>query len=268
MRESRPRLLFLCQNVPYPPDGGALIRSFHTLRLLSRQFDVTALCFARAATRKNPEAIEASVRQLSDYAAVEAFTIPQEGNRLRFAWDHMRSVLTSRAYTRWTYESAPFRKRLQQPWDNARFDVAHVDSLDLVAYLPGLSTVPVVVAHHNVESQLLRRRAKTVEGIRASYIERQAELTRGEEEVWCPRATLNVVVSEEDEAVLRQIAPAGRYLVVPNGVDTTSLNRAHLEPRSGVVFVGGATWFPNRDGMEYFAKDILPLIQKPSRTLR
>ena len=41
---TRPRLLFLCQALPYPLDSGVAIRSYHTLRILSRVFDVTALC--------------------------------------------------------------------------------------------------------------------------------------------------------------------------------------------------------------------------------
>ena len=43
----RPRLLFLCHTLPYPPDGGPWIRTYHVLRLLARTFDVTALCFER-----------------------------------------------------------------------------------------------------------------------------------------------------------------------------------------------------------------------------
>ena len=43
---ARPRLLFLCSTLPYPPDSGQTIRSFHVLRLLARAFDVTALCFS------------------------------------------------------------------------------------------------------------------------------------------------------------------------------------------------------------------------------
>ncbi len=44
----RPKLLFLCQKLPYPPTGGARIRTYNVLRLLARTFDVTALCFYRA----------------------------------------------------------------------------------------------------------------------------------------------------------------------------------------------------------------------------
>ena len=29
----------------------------------------------------------------------------------------------------------------------------------------------------------------------------------------------------------------------------------------GVVFVGGTTWFPNRDALEFFAQDVLPILR-------
>jgi hypothetical protein len=43
----RPSLLCLLQRLPYPTGSGVNVRAFHVLRLLSREFDVTALCFAR-----------------------------------------------------------------------------------------------------------------------------------------------------------------------------------------------------------------------------
>src|SRR5688572_4395738 len=49
-RMTRPRLLFLCQTMPFPPDGGVWIRTYHVIRLLSEVFEITALCFERAAT--------------------------------------------------------------------------------------------------------------------------------------------------------------------------------------------------------------------------
>ena len=47
--------------------------------------------------------------------------------------------------------------------------------------------------------------------------------------------------------------------VVPNGVDVEKFSpKDGTEERQGLVFVGGAGWFPNRDGMEHFAEEILP----------
>lgn len=260
----RPRLLFLCQNLPYPPDGGALIRSYHTLRLLARDYDVTALCFVRRSTRPSAEAIEAARVALEKTAErVHVFELPQERSRSRFVSDHLRSLVSGRAYTRWSYESAAFRMRLRGLLDSVRFDLVHVDSLDLVGYLPLLTPTgqPVVLAHHNVESQLLRRRAESESCLRRAYLRLQAHLLEREERRWCPRVDLNIVVSPEDANTLTELAPSAEVMVVPNGVDSRTFCPSDEEPCREIVFVGGYTWFPNRDGMEYLASEILPLIR-------
>ena len=263
MAKTKPKLLFLCQNLPFPPDGGALIRSYHTLRLLSEEYEVTALCFFRKASRANPDAVSRGRQGLETVArSVEVFPIPQESNRLRLFLDHALSLLSRRAYTRWTYESRDFRRRVESLIQEHDFDVVHLDSLDLVGYLPALRGRRVVVAHHNVESQLLRRRGWSEKGLRARYLRIQAGLTEKEERRWCPRVDLNIAVSDEDRTSLQRIAPDSQVIVVPNGVDTQAFRPTYENPSADIVFVGGHTWFPNRDGMEHFTESILPLIRE------
>lgn len=260
-RASRPKLLFLCQTLPYPPDGGVEIRSGNVMRLLSRSFDVTALCFYRAATRSTREQVERGLAGLREFAEAEAFPIPQEQSRLRLLYDHLRSLLFGEVYTRYAYSSAAYAARLEQLLAERRFDIVHMDSLDLSAYLPQLGDIPVVCTHHNVESDLLRRRAQAEKfPLLRRYIERQADLTEAEERKWCGSLALNVAVSPDDARRLREIAPGAPMLVVPNGVDTNAFRPAN-EPVRGVVFVGGYGWHPNRDAMEYFVAEILPLIR-------
>ena len=50
--------------------------------------------------------------------------------------------------------------------------------------------------------------------------------------------------------------------MLPNGVDTLEFRPSATPPTGDIVFVGGHTWFPNSDGMEYFARAILPIIRK------
>ncbi len=261
MQAIRPRLLFLCQNLPFPPDGGVQIRSWHTLRLLAREFDVTALCFYRAATRGSERAVAEGLRGMREVAtAAEAFPIPHEHARARLLADHLRSVLSGRAYTVFTYESRAFRRRLEEVLGERRFDLVHVDSLDLAAYLPALAPLPVVCAHHNVESALLRRRAAHEGPARRAYLRLQAGRTEREERRWCPRVALNVAVSDDDAAELKRIAPGSRVAVMPNGVDTATLVPG-TGRQEGIVFVGGATWRPNEDGMRWFCRDVLPRLR-------
>ena len=112
----RPRLLFLCQTLPYPPDGGVWIRTYHVLRLLADAFDITALCFERAATSgTHAEHPRAGTRDgLGRLAAVEVFPIPQRHSRIRFSWDHIRSAALRRVYTAFVYDSRAFHRRLTE----------------------------------------------------------------------------------------------------------------------------------------------------------
>src|SRR5689334_2302605 len=73
----KPRLLFLAHLLPYPPDSGAAIRTYHVLRLLAQQFDVTALCFFRRESSSSSLSIQQRLKVLSALAHVEAFPIPQ-----------------------------------------------------------------------------------------------------------------------------------------------------------------------------------------------
>lgn len=263
----RPRLLFLAQTLPHPPDGGVKIRTHHVLRLLSREFAVEALCFYRRSTRTGANGVEASVEALQEHAGrVEAFDIPQETSRLRWIWDHLRSVVRRCPYTVFSYESEEFRVRLQELLDRRRYDLVHVDSMDLSRYLPELPAVPVVCAHHNVESELLRRRAESVDFAPSKlYLRLQARLLAREEERWCPEMALNVTVSDRDRDALKSRIPSANFRVVPNGVDTRKFSPSaekDVPEQTGIVFVGGCTWFPNRDALEYFAGDILPLVEE------
>jgi len=266
---TRPRLLFLCSTLPYPPDSGQTIRSFHVLRLLARVFDVTALCFYRRTPlsfgRPEGRTMEQDLAQrlaaLAQLADVEAFPIPQEYSVWRLAWDHLGSIGLNKVYTTFALDSAPFRKRLVRLMQTRRFDLVHMDSITLSRYLPLLRDLPVICVHHNVESVLLRRRARAERSPwRSAYLLHQAHLMEREERRWCGRCHLNVLVSEADRMELQRIAPEANCTVVPNGVDVEAF-RPSAGREEGIVFVGGLNWFPNRDALQYFCDAILPTVR-------
>jgi glycosyltransferase involved in cell wall biosynthesis len=237
-----------------------LIRTYNVLRLLSREFDVTALCFYRAVERDSANEVGRSLKGLQHLARVEAFPIPQEHSTARLIFDHIRSLVSRRAYTVRAYESSDFRRRVKELIDTGKFQLAHMDSLDLGGYLPLLAGLSVVCVHHNVESALLRRRAATTRGLTGRYIALQARLTEAEERRWCPAVSLNIAVSDADRRAFQKIAPTARFVVIPNGVDTQIFQSTDAS-EEGIVFVGGYSWQPNRDAMERFCLEVLPRLR-------
>lgn len=263
----RPRLLFLCQTLPYPADGGVWIRTYHVMRLLSDTFDITALCFERAATSGThaDRARATGPDGLGRIASVEVFPIPQRHSRIRFWWDHLRSAALRRVYTTFVYDSRSFQARLDELLASTGFDLVHVDSLDLARYLPACDGVPVVCVHHDVESALLRRRAAVERSpFRSAYFQYQARRMEEVERQWCARVALNVTCSERDGERVARLAPGARVAVVPNGVDTGEF---HLDDAAGhgVAFVGGTNPFPNLDALHFFAADVLPHLRAAGR---
>ncbi len=267
---NRPSLLFLCQTLPYPPDGGVWIRTYNLLRVLAREFSLRLLCFERAVSARDGYAYDqrANVAALAELGEVEVFPIPQRHSRVRFVADHLRSLATGRVFTHYLYDSAAVRARVRAAVRDG-FDLVHVDSLDLSRYLPLLQGLPVACTHHNVESELLRRRSRADgSAVVRRYAAHQARLMEATEREWCERVALNVAVSEEDAAALRRLGPGGRYVVVPNGVDVDAFRPGRERAGGGLVFVGGANWFPNRDGLDYFCREVLPLLRRTRPELR
>jgi len=259
---TRPRLLFLCHTLPYPPDGGVWIRTYHILRLLAREFDVTALCFERARTSQGEERDIASSREgLLPFAAVEVFALPYKHSPLRFVLDHLRSTIFGHVYTHYVYDSQSFQLRLAKLVRTGNFSVVHIDSLDLARYIPACGTLPVVCVHHNVESILLRRRAE-VDRLwwRRAYLRYQAGRMDAVERHYCDQIALNVTCSEHDRSLLLAAVPRAHVAVVPNGVDVDTF-RPLMGAGAGVAFVGGTNTFPNRDALDFFCGEILPRLR-------
>ena len=261
-RISRPKLLFLSHHLPYPPDSGAAIRTMNVLKILGRRYAVTALCMSRKTASLAAGSPEDRARHLRAFCGdVSHFPIPAEDHSMRSLWDHIRSLATQKPWVNFLYDSKSFRARLDDLLAEHRFDLAHVDSLDLVSYLDRLVGMPKVLVHHNVESVLLRRRADAERhGLKKRYLALQARFLEREERRWCPRMDLNIVVSDEDRRRFRALAPHAEFAVFPNGVDVDHYQPVE-GPRAGLVFVGGTTWFPNRDALVYFSSEILPLLR-------
>src|SRR5207249_10011704 len=92
-----------------------------------------------------------------------------------------------------TFDSPIVADRIRDQLRTHRFDLIHVDSIALSRYLPLLRNLPVVCTHHNVESELLRRRAlvERTPWWRA-YVRHQARLMAAEERRWCARCDLKI----------------------------------------------------------------------------
>ncbi len=241
------------------------MRTMNILTQLQNEFDVSVVAFSRANHQPDIAAREDAQRQLSRMVSrvFPAVAIPSEASRVRRAWDHIRSVVTGRPYIYYEYDAPSFRRYLRQALDQVPPQMIHLDSLDLYGWLKLLPQVPVACTHHDIESQLLRRRAAHLPGLLGTYVRHQASLTERVERGLAPRFDVNVMVSESDADQLRSLAPGARTVVVPNGVATDHFapNSASSPVAGRVAFVGPTYMHANRDAVDFFLRAVWPMVR-------
>lgn len=251
------RILALTSRVPWPPREGHQLRSYHVLEALASRHEVHLLSCLRA--DDEPDAGATLRAKLTGF---DAFPIPAEHSRAALLRALLTGTLTRTPFVVAKYDIPALKRRVAELADG--FDVIHVDMLPLMVHVPAGTKAPIILNAHNVEHRLLEARASVEPSMAArAYLRTQVSRLREFECAACRRASAVLACSDEDAAQLRKMAPATRVHVVPNGVDlehnrpdATSVNPAQM------VFVGQMGWFPNRDGVEWFLAEILPLILK------
>ncbi len=251
------RLLVVTSRLPYPPREGHQLRSWHLLRALASQHEVTLLSFRR------DEDVVAEIEPMREIlASLETFPIPAEHSRRSLARALIKTLTTQEPYVAAKYHSQALRERVAQLSRDS--DLVHFDMLPLMACADVVPVgIPVAYNAHNVEHLLLDKRIdiETRPAIR-QFLRSQSPRLRKFERAACARADVVLACSDADALVLNEMAAGSAVHVVPNGVDLES-NRpapAGTTIRQQLVFVGQMGWFPNRDGVDWFLREVFPLI--------
>ncbi len=123
------------------------------------------------------------------------------------------------------------------------------------AFAPG-----ALIAFDTVDLHFLREeRLAELDASRAARSAAAAK--RAEELALIRRADVTVVVSELEQALLAELVPQAKVIVLSNIHDRHDRGRPFVE-RSGLLFVGGFRHPPNTDAVLWYAKEIQPRIRQ------
>lgn len=259
------RILWLSHFLPHPPTGhGALQRSHNLLREAARRHEVHLVAMATAASHVDHAPRSEAVSALESIVeSVHTAAPGPDPLRIRRGLHVASAVTGSWSYwERWLW--SPILQRKFREVLSRGIDVVHVDAIFLVRYLEGQG-VRFVLNHHNIESDLLFKRAELRGSqMRRAFFRNEARKVAALEKRWSPRAQTNLVVSELDGDRLRALAGDVSTAVVANGVDVEyfSASEASCAQPKHMAFAGGMDWFPNRDAMEYLARDLWPALRQ------
>lgn len=257
-------VLFLSQIVPYPPHGGVLQRGYNLVRELGRDASVHLLAFVHPDVLPNAATLEVSRDALQKHcAAVEYFPLWPKASPVHRMAGLAAAAFSSLPFSVLAHRSSAFRRRVAELVKTKRFDVIHVDTIALAQFLDQGWSIPTVLTHHNIESQLMERRAGAENGLLARmYLRRETRKLLTYEAEMSGTFDVNVFVAQTDEQTLMGRVPGLRTAIVPNGVDVEYFTPNQGKQQPALIYTGGMNMFANRDAVMYFLNEIWPLVRE------
>ncbi len=247
------RVIVLTHRLPYPPDKGERIRSFHWLRALASAHHVDLLTLS-------DQTVPAQYLDTLEDMVDNVYVIPRR--RWLAPWRLAWSLVRGRSFTEGVFHSRRFRNVFAQLVRDGNYDACLAVCSGVGAYLPDESVFKrLIVDLVDVDSEKWRLFAQSHHGLlRWIYLreavkiaELEADLTR--------RADVTVLVSEDECQLLEATVPGSRPEAIPNGVDTTLFAPHDDQPAlDSLVFVGQMDYFPNVDAVTWFAETVWPEI--------
>ena len=262
------RILFLSQVLPYPLDAGPKIRAYFTLRHLAGRHQIVLLSFSRESDTP------AAVRHLREICA-HVETAPMTRSVVHEAWSGARSLVTGEPFL----ISRDRRSRMLEAVEevvakHGPFDAVHADQLWMAPYAtharrcaPNAASLRLILDQHNAVFQIPRRMALDEPNLlKRKFLGYESEKMARYEIQACGEFDHVVFVTPQDRAALRSRglpeAPETRESIIPISVEAPALpDRRPPGSARRVTFLGGLHWPPNADGVQWFIRDVWPLVR-------
>jgi sugar transferase (PEP-CTERM/EpsH1 system associated) len=253
-------LLYLVHRLPYPPNKGDKVRSYHLLKHLARRHTVHLGTFI---DDPDDEQYLAQVRAMC--AEVHAVRLNPKLARLASLAGLTRGEPLTLAY---------YRDRSLSAWvdalrDRVRIDAAVVFSSSMAQYAAGQG-VPMLVDFVDVDSAKWTDYAKAHRWPMSWLYRREGELLLDYERQVAREARASFFVTDKERALFESLAPESAGLVQTscNGVDAEFFapDAARTSPYAGgelpIVFTGAMDYWPNVDAVKWFTADMLPQLRR------
>lgn len=252
--------LFLAHRIPYPPDRGDKIRSWHLLKHLAARGRVHLACFAddEADLAHLPALREALGGRLGE-ACVEIRRTSRPAAGLRALIERKPVSLT-------LFDSSELRRFVNAIVAKPEVDTIFAFSGQMAQFVPEGARQRFLMDFGDVDSAKFADYASRG-GPLAWVHRREAARLAAFERATAARADFSLFVSEAEAGLFRtRVAPPDADVrSVQNGVDLRYYDpAARVEkadaPHPLIVFTGQMDYAPNIDAVDWFAREVMPLI--------
>lgn len=260
-------LLFVAHRVPYPPNKGDKIRSYHVLRHLAARHRVHLCAFvddpADLAHEEVLHKLCASVRLIPlnvQVARLRSLAGLADGRPLGLPYYHDRQM----------------QAHVQGLARDRRLEHVFVFSSTMAQYVESLSGATRVLDMCDVDSDKWSQYAQRHRWPLSWIYRREGELLGKSEREYARIFDATLLASNNETEYLRKAAPESAHKVhaMRNGVDIEFFDpaRDYATPfaadQDALVFTGAMDYWANADAVTWFAHEVLPAILRRRPAVR
>lgn len=252
-------LLFLSQRIPFPPDKGDKIRSFHVLKHLAERFRIHLGCFI-----DDPDDEKYAEHLNTLCASIHVARLPPATKMLRA----LRAFASGTSITEARFLDGSMAEWIAKTVAGNKIRHAFAFGSAMVPLAEKISAQKILDIV-DVDSEKWRAYAQDATFPMSAIYAREAEKVLAMERRGAASFDHSLFVSGAEVEVYLRRAPeaAGRVSAMQNGVDTAYFDPAAVNAPSpfpvgtkSIVFTGTMNYRPNIDAAVHFARDILPAV--------
>jgi sugar transferase (PEP-CTERM/EpsH1 system associated) len=252
-------LLFIAHRVPYPPNKGDKIRSYHALRHLAAHHRVHLCAFVDDPADLAHEEV---LRKLC--ASVRLIPLNVQVARLR----SLAGLADGRPLGLPYYHDRQMQAHVQSLARDRRIERVFVFSSTMAQYVESLTDATRVLDMCDVDSDKWSQYAQRHRWPLSWIYRREGELLGKSEREYARIFDATLLASNNETEYLRKAAPESAHKVhaMRNGVDVDFFDpaRDYATPFAAdhepIVFTGAMDYWANADAVTWFAQEVLPKI--------
>lgn len=298
------RILFLTQIIPFPPDAGPKVKTWHVLQYLAdKGHEITLASFVRGEEEKYVDELRR--------VCAEVYTVPIHRSRLADLLYWIRSVFSGRPFLIERDDIPAMRSLVGDLLQTGFFDVVHADQLTMTQFIIPKKVGPTgknqlqkddapemignlryksgprdrtkrIFDAHNAVWTIMQRMQEMSRFYLLPFLSREAKRIKTYEGMIVHTFDQTLAVSKIDHQALTaaeqeycsvagiNVREPDRISVIPIAVDVFEYQRiAPLNSTANILALGTLHYPPNADGIRWFMHDIFPLVREqiPGATL-
>ena len=248
------RILYLTSRLPYPPNRGDRLRTYHLLRHLSQEHEITLVSFVNSRE-------EAQLGRKLDEFCREIHLIVRPA--LRSLAAVIGNIWRPQPMQLLYYRSHMMRHLVDKVLAGEKYDVAYIHLFRMAPYVVNHPELYRIVDLTDViSSEISASLPYRAWASRVVYRQEQLRIAEYERRVvgWADEAWL---ISERDKLKLAEFRPQTNLHRIPNGVDLIRFFPAdYKKPANTMLFVGHMGVFRNIDAVMYLVNEIMPRVRR------